>query len=125
MTQHGESARIDHGRGNDEATEQEAPQAVAAAEEPVPEAVGEAMPALITKPKPAIVTETKPKPRRTRYRYVKDETLEQIVVSEKQPRSRRGRRRELVLDEESGQLIAQRKHKRGDDDEADWEDIDY
>ena len=57
-----------------------------------------------------------------RYEYVKDEQLEALEKPKK--KARRQKRRQLVLDEETGELISQRKHKR-EEDEADleWEDL--
>jgi hypothetical protein len=73
--------------------------------------------------------EPKPTPapaprRRSQYRYVQDEQLEELVSTSKKPSRRKGRRRQLVLDEETGQLISRRRHKHSDD-EYEWEDIDY
>jgi hypothetical protein len=71
----------------------------------------------IVEPRPAIQTR---KARTPRYEYVADENLE--ALQKKKP-SRRRRRRRLVLDEESGQLISRRKHKRGDStDDLSWEE---
>ena len=55
---------------------------------------------------------------------MKDERLEALTQTDK--KTGRGKRRQLVRDEESGELIAQRKHKRDDNlDEVDWKEIDY
>ena len=41
-------------------------------------------------------------------------------------KSSRRRRKLLVLDEETGELVARRQHKRDDKlDELDWEDLEY
>lgn len=82
-------------------------------------------------PKPAAAPEpveeapaARREPRRPRYEYVKDERLEALTQTDK--KTGRGKRRQLVRDEESGELIAQRKHKRDDNlDEVDWKEIDY
>jgi hypothetical protein len=77
---------------------------------------------------PALETKKATPPKRTprsRYRYVADERLEEIVSESKKKSSRRGRRRQLVLDEESGQLISRRRHRRRGDDEVEWEDEDF
>ena len=65
-------------------------------------------------------------PARRRYRYVEDERVE-AVLSEAEKRSgQRKRSRELVLDEESGQLISRPRHKKRDsDDEFDWEESEF
>lgn len=68
--------------------------------------------------------ETKPKrkktkSRRTKYEYIEDETELQSLQTAK--RSRR-KRRSLVRDEESGELVVQRKHKRDKEDEIEWEE---
>jgi N utilization substance protein A len=92
-----------------------------APEEPVVEAKVEQV--AVKEPAPA--TEPRRQPERRRYRYVEDERLE-AIVGESQKKSRaKTRRRELVLDEESGQVISRRKHKKRGDDEFDWEEIDY
>jgi N utilization substance protein A len=57
------------------------------------------------------------------YRYVKDQELDQLVEGQKRPR--RGRRRQLVLDEETGKLVSRRLHKHEDDEDVNWEEIDY
>jgi N utilization substance protein A len=52
-----------------------------------------------------------------KYEYVKDEELESL----KKPKSRRSRRANLVLDEDTGKLVSRRKHRRNDDlDEFEW-----
>jgi N utilization substance protein A len=108
-----------------EPVEVEAPVAVAETEatvKPVPKAAE----AAAQEPAPA-AKEKEAAPRRTerrRYRYVQDERLE-AVMGESEKRSRQKRARELVLDEESGQLISRRRHKKRGDDEFDWEETDY
>jgi N utilization substance protein A len=99
----------------EEATEEEPAEAVveeAAAPEPV-----EAKP----EPKPEPVPQQRPQ-RRSRYRYVEDSQLDELVEGKKK---RRGPRRELVLDEETGQLISRHRHRKRDEGEIDWEDIEY
>jgi N utilization substance protein A len=111
----------------------EAPEAATAVaeveEQPVAEApVAEAPVAQQPEPAPAPAAETKPKPKRTprsRYRYVADAQLDEVMGEPKKPERGRRRRRELVLDEESGQVIARRKHKRGGEEDFDWEEVDY
>jgi len=79
-------------------------------------------------PAPAPAAEPKPKPKRTprsRYRYVADAQLDEVMGEPKKPERGRRRRRELVLDEESGQVIARRKHKRSGEEDFDWEEVDY
>lgn len=105
----------------------EKPEAEAAVPEPAEaEAeVAEAAAAPAAEAKPAKAPEAQPqRPARPRYRYVQDEQLEEIADASKK-KTRRGRRRQLVLDEESGQVIAKRKHKRDTDGEVDWEEIEY
>ena len=94
----------------------EAPAAEAAKVAPVPE------PVVAEAPKPEPKPEPKPIPR-SRYRYVEDTQLDEIVDSAKKDRPKRTR--ELVLDEETGQLIGKRHHKRDGEDELNWEDVDY
>jgi len=65
-----------------------------------------------------------PARRQTRYRYVEDEQLDEIVSGQKKS-PRRGRRRQLFLDEETGKLISRRRHKNEDEEKVDWQDIDY
>ena len=65
-----------------------------------------------------------PARRQTRYRYVEDEQLDEIVSAQKKS-PRRGRRRQLFLDEETGKLISRRRHKNEDEEDIDWRDIDY
>ena len=76
---------------------------------------------VITKPEP----EAKPKPKRkpgARYEYVKDEQLEALETPKE--KARRKKRRQLVLDEETGELISQRKHKNEDDaGDIEWEGL--
>jgi hypothetical protein len=57
---------------------------------------------------------------RPRYQYVRDERLE--ALDQPDQKSRRRKRRRLVLDEETGELVSQRRHKREDDQETVWED---
>jgi N utilization substance protein A len=64
-----------------------------------------------------------PARKQTKYRYVEDKQLDEIVSSQKKPR--RGRRRQLFLDEETGKLISRRRHKNEDEEDVDWRDIDY
>jgi N utilization substance protein A len=96
--------------------------------EAVPTAqVAEAEPQPEPQPEPEAEPEAVPAPaprRRSQYRYVQDEQLEELVSSSKKPSRGKGRRRQLVLDEETGQLISRRRHKHSDD-EYEWEDIDY
>ena len=86
-----------------------------------------------SKPKMQTVEETPapesaaPEPKKTvkrsRYEYVEDKDLEVLKAPEK--KARRDRRRQIFLDEETGQLISRRRHK-GDDTaeefEHDWND---
>jgi len=79
-------------------------------------------------PKPAVkklAPEPKATPKRTagvRFEYVKDEQLE--ALEKPKEKTRRRKRRRLVLDEESGALISTPKHKRGDDvTDLEWEDL--
>jgi len=65
-----------------------------------------------------------PARRQTRYRYVEDEQLDEIVSGQKKSPGR-GRRRQLFLDEETGKLISRRRHKNEDEEKVDWQDIDY
>jgi N utilization substance protein A len=92
---------------------------------PVEEVVPEPEPEPAAAPAPVkAAPAAKREPRRPRYEYVKDERLEALTQADK--KARRGRRRRLVRDEESGELIAQRKHKRDDDlDNVNWEEVDY
>ncbi len=57
------------------------------------------------------------------YRYVQDRELDQLVEGPK--RSRPRRRRQLVLDEETGKLVSRPLHKHEDEEDVDWEEIDY
>jgi N utilization substance protein A len=54
-----------------------------------------------------------------RYQYVRDEQLEEL--DQPTQKSRRRKRRRLVLDEETGNLVSERMHKREDDQETTWE----
>jgi N utilization substance protein A len=118
-----------------EATAPEAPVAVAepeagaeAAAEPEAEAETAPEPEPATEEVAAPVEEKAPAPQqrdRTRYRYVEDEQLEAVISGDGRGPQRKSRRRELVLDEDSGQLISRRRHKKHGDDEFDWEDVDY
>jgi N utilization substance protein A len=65
----------------------------------------------------------RPARKQAQYRYVEDEQLDEIVSGQKKPR--RGRRRQLFLDEDTGKLISRRRHKKEDEEEIDWGDIDY
>ena len=81
-----------------------------------------------TPAEPALETTKAARPKRTpksRYRYVADERLEEIVSDSKKKSSRKRRGRQLVLDEESGQLISRRRHKRRGDDDLEWEEEDF
>jgi N utilization substance protein A len=64
-----------------------------------------------------------PARKQAQYRYVEDEQLDEIVSGQKKPR--RGRRRQLFLDEETGKLISRRRHKKEDEENINWQDIDY
>ncbi len=96
---------------------EEEPEAVLEVLEAEPEPAAPIRP--VAKPAP----QPEPQERRPRYRYVEDAELDEIVEGAKKPR-RKGRRRELVLDEESGQLVARRKHKR-DGTDVEWEEAEY
>jgi N utilization substance protein A len=116
-----------------EAVAPEAPTTVAEPKvepKPEPEAKPEPEPEPVVKKAAAPAAAAKapaPKPeRRARYRYVEDERLEAVMDEGKKKPERRSRRRELVLDEESGQVISRRRHKKGGaEDEFDWEDVDF
>ena len=93
-------------------------------EEPEPELPIAEAPSL--EPAPAIQKKVKSEPEKvavTRFEYVRDERLEVLETPKK---SSRRRRKLLVLDEETGELVARRQHKRDDKlDELDWEDLEY
>jgi len=83
-----------------------------------------------TEPEPEPEPKPAPEPKRerapsTRYRYVGDAELDEVMDEPKRPSRSRRRRRELVLDEESGQVIARRRHKRSGEEDFDWEDSDF
>jgi N utilization substance protein A len=63
----------------------------------------------------------RPAPARPQYRYVPDSELDELVKG--QGKTRR-RRRQLVLDEETGKLVSRRRHKREDEADLTWEDVD-
>jgi N utilization substance protein A len=93
--------------------------------EPVPAGVMEEEPEESPAPEKKIIlrrtTSSKPERRvRPRYQYVKDERLEEL--DQPAEKSRRRKRRRLVLDEDTGELVSQRRHKREDDSETVWED---
>jgi N utilization substance protein A len=96
--------------------------------EPVPAGVIEEEPEAPPEPEEKIILRrtTPSKPERTerrvrpRYQYVRDERLEEL--DQPAQKSRRRKRRRLVLDEETGELVSQRRHKREDDQETTWED---
>jgi N utilization substance protein A len=101
--------------------------AVAAVEEPEPEEAPVEQPVAVAaapvqkEEKQEIkAVEPKPQPRRgkPKYVYVEDEELKDVETSKKKARRRR---RRLVRDEESGELVVERRHKREQDDEMDWE----
>jgi N utilization substance protein A len=82
-------------------------------------------------PEPSVAGEPQPAPapekaaRRTRYEFVEDESLEVLTTPQKKG-DRRRQRRDLVLDEQTGQVISRRRHKRGGTaDEVEWEDNEY
>ena len=116
-----EAAEAEAAIAETEAAEAEAAEAEAA------EAEAEIVPAPEPEIKPLGVIQRKQaaepvRRTRPRYQYVKDEQLE--VLQEPQKQSRRRRRRQLVLDEETGQVVSKRKHKR-DADSNEWSDQDY
>ncbi len=93
--------------------------------EPVPAGVIEGEPEAPPETEEKIIlrrtTSSKPEPRsRPRYQYVRDERLEEL--DQPTQKSRRRKRRQLVLDEDTGKLVSQRRHKREDDQETEWED---
>jgi N utilization substance protein A len=71
--------------------------------------------------------EAKPEPERKRqapkYEYVEDESLELLKTEKK--RVRRRKRGQLVLDEKSGKLVRQRKHRAREDELDEWQKEDY
>jgi N utilization substance protein A len=72
---------------------------------------------------PALEPEPEPVPPQPKYQYVEDEELE---VAQKPSKKARRKQKQLVLDEETGELVVKRRHKRDDrSDEYNWEDIDY
>lgn len=62
------------------------------------------------------------RPQQPQYRYVKDQELEELVSGQKKSRPRR---RQLILDEETGKLVSRRRHKHEDEEDVNWQDIDY
>jgi len=76
-------------------------------------------------PKPVTIKKPEPKtkvPPKLRYEYVRDEQLEALEKPSK--KGRRKKRRQVFLDEETGELISKRKHKRGDEvEDIQWEDL--
>jgi N utilization substance protein A len=106
------------------AAELEADAAGAALEEPAVAADAEAADEEVEEPEPKEEEKqpVRPSPTGPRYRYVEDEQLDEIVSGQKKPRRRR---RQLVLDEETGQLVSRPRHKRGEGDDVGWEDVDY
>ncbi|HUT18504.1 MAG TPA: transcription termination factor NusA [Anaerolineae bacterium] len=110
-----------------EAAELEAYAAGAALEEPAvaadAEVAGEEVEELEPEPEEEEKQPVRPSPPRgPQYRYVGDEQLDEIVSGQKKSRPRP---RQLVLDEETGQLVSQPRHKRGEGDDVDWENVDY
>ncbi|MBN1639894.1 MAG: transcription termination/antitermination protein NusA [Anaerolineae bacterium] len=90
-----------------------------AAQEAVAEAP-ELEPELEMEPAPRQEAQSEPqRAKRPQFRYVEDEQLDELVGGKKE--THRRRRRRLVLDEETGQLISQPRHKRSGDE---WEDLD-
>ena len=110
-----------------EAAELEAYAAGAALEEPAvaadAEVAGEEVEELEPEPEEEEKQPVRPSPPRgPQYRYVGDEQLDEIVSGQKKSRPRP---RQLVLDEETGQLVSQPRHKRDEGDDVDWENVDY
>jgi N utilization substance protein A len=58
--------------------------------------------------------------RRPRFQYVRDERLEALDQPEKGKDSRRKRRKRLVVDEETGELVSRPRHKR-EDEQEEWD----
>ncbi len=115
-----------------ETEQEEAPEPEVA--EVVEPAVAEVPEVLEPTPEPEPEPESEPEPQpapqrehaqRSRYRYVGDAQLDEMMGEPKKPARGRRRRRELVLDEESGQVIARRRHKRGGEENFEWEESDY
>jgi len=100
----------------------------AAAPEEIAELVGEAA-AVVDGPK--VARETRPAGPDGGAQFVEDEGEREFELDrqkgKQQRRTDRQKRRQLVLDEESGEVIAKRrrKGKRGSWDEEVWEDYDY
>lgn len=105
----------------------EAPEAAAASAEPA--AVVEPLP--IDQEKPAAEVERQREGRTGEAEYLEEEGEREFELErqkgKQQRRQDRQRRRQLVLDEESGEVIAKRRRKgrRGSWDEETWEDYDY
>ncbi len=105
----------------------EAPEAAAASAEPA--VVVEPLP--IDQEKPAAETERLREARSGEAEYLEEEGEREFELErqkgKQQRRQDRQRRRQLVLDEESGEVIAKRRRKgrRGSWDEETWEDYDY
>ena len=105
----------------------EAPEAAAASAEPA--AVVAPLP--IDQEKPAAEAEKQREARSGEAEYLEEEGEREFELErqkgKQQRRQDRQRRRQLVLDEESGEVIAKRRRKgrRGSWDEETWEDYDY
>ncbi len=105
----------------------EAPEAAAASAEPA--AVVAPLP--IDQEKPAAEAERQREARSGEAEYLEEEGEREFELErqkgKQQRRQDRQRRRQLVLDEESGEVIAKRRRKgrRGSWDEETWEDYDY
>lgn len=105
----------------------EAPEAAAASAEPA--AVVAPLP--IDQEKPAAEVERQREGRTGEAEYLEEEGEREFELErqkgKQQRRQDRQRRRQLVLDEESGEVIAKRRRKgrRGSWDEETWEDYDY
>jgi N utilization substance protein A len=87
--------------------------------EPVEEELVSPQPRIVREIRPGDKPETKKPAKKPKYEYVEDEELESLKSSG--GKSRRRRRGQLVRDEETGQLVRRRKHKREDGtEEYDW-----
>lgn len=58
--------------------------------------------------------------RKTKYVYVEDEEMEALKATKKKSKSTK--RREVFLDESTGQVVSQRKHKREGQETLEWSD---
>jgi N utilization substance protein A len=68
----------------------------------------------------SVEPKSRPARKKVKYEYIEDQELEDLQTSRKKSRSKR---RRLIRDEESGELLVERRHKRDQEEDLSWEEF--